>query len=154
MTRWQSLTSHRPLWHFNTIPYKHNYQRIIFAHLQSYLQLPFIIGLYVTPPPPRKKKKVMLLSIGLYFGNEGASVFPFVQSAEGTSWPPPDSHLIESWPWALMCHPGPPGKTTKALFYSAFHMTSGTQMSWVRKSNLEKGGEITGSFRTKKGKIV
>lgn len=40
----------------------------------------------------------MLLSIGLYLGNEGASVFLFVQPAEGTSWPPPDSQVIELWP--------------------------------------------------------
>lgn len=36
----------------------------------------------------------MLLNIGLYLGNEGVSVFPFVWQAEGTSWPPPDSHCF------------------------------------------------------------
>ena len=80
----------------------------------------------------------------LHLGNEGASVSLFVHQAEGISRQPPDSHCCN---WVVAISTTVPAwalgnsHTTKALFYSSFHMMSGAQTQWVRKSNLlEKGG--------------
>lgn len=70
------------------------------------------------------------LYICLHLGNEGASVFLFVHQAKGISRPPPDSHCCN---WVVAMSTTVPSEapgnshTTKALFYSTFHM-SGAQM--------------------------
>lgn len=103
------------------------------------------------------KRNDMPLYIYLRLRNEGASVFLFVHQAKGISRTPPDSHCCN---WVVAMSTTVPSEapgnshTTKALFYSTFHM-SGAQMQRMRKSNLlEKGGEITGSIRVKEGKRV
>lgn len=71
------------------------------------------------------------LYICLHLGNEGASVFLFVHQAKGISRPPPDSHCCN---WVVAISTTVPAEapgnshTTKALFYSTFHMMSGAQM--------------------------
>lgn len=88
------------------------------------------------------------LYICLHLGNEGASVSLFVHQAEGISRPPPDSHCCN---WVVAISTTVPAwalgnsHTTKALFYSSFHMMPRTQKSRVRKSNLS--GKGRGDYR-------